>query len=826
MCVFLLLALQPAYAQLDPQQHFSHPYGQYFTKHHELVAYAQLLSDNSPYVQYVSYGKTNEYRPLSYLICSSPENMQNLEAIRNHHKSLTGLEADRSGLAEDKVIVWLSFGVHGNEAGASESAIQTMYELAFPTEEVKQWLEDVVVILDPCLNPDGNSRYTAWQINATAKGVNPERDDVEHHEPWPSGRVNHFHFDLNRDWAWATQIETQQRLEIYQQWMPHIHADFHEQYPDNPYYFPPAAEPFNKHITSFQRNIQETIGRNHAKHFDRHAWMYFTGEVFDLFYPSYGDTYPLFNGAIGMTYEQAGHGISGRMILLSNGDTLRLQDRIDHHRTSAMSTIEVAAVEKNQFVSNFPSYFQSAPAQSYTYVLHSSAKRKDLEQLQAFLELHEIEYAFAGQNASVNGYVYQDFKEGSFKIKSGDLVISNKQAKHVLVDVLFEPNPDLQDSLTYDITAWSLPHIYSLDAVRTKQAVQTTQNKPTQARTPLRSTNWYAIPYEGLASHRLYAELIKQGLRLRLTTESIGIDQVEIPLGSVLVYRADNPNQDLLRILSSANASIGCQIIPLSTGFVSEGPDLGSDKIKLIKTPDILLFGGDDVDPYSYGQHWFFLDQVLQYPHTLARTDYFKSLDLSAYNTILLPEGRYASLGEKELKTMDQWVQNGGHLIITGAASKLLFQSEDLGFKVPVKEIKDSPGGPDPNGEHHLMPYADKERDAISKWLPGAIVQLQLDETHPLAYNLGSSMPSIKTSKTALDFDEKKWAVGYIKEDLNYVGFIGHHAKPELLNKCTFMVVDHGKGKITVLMDNPLYRAFWQSGQQLMGNALFFVNTN
>jgi hypothetical protein len=63
------------------------------------------------------------------------------------------------------------------------------------------------------------------------------------------GRTNHYYFDLNRDWAWATQVETRQRLKLYQRWLPHVHADLHEQYPNNPYYFAPAAEPMHDYIT-------------------------------------------------------------------------------------------------------------------------------------------------------------------------------------------------------------------------------------------------------------------------------------------------------------------------------------------------------------------------------------------------------------------------------------------------------------------------------------------------------------------------------------------------------------------------------------------------
>ncbi len=202
---------------------------------------------------------------------------------------------------DPKSIVWLSYNVHGNEAVGTEAAMKTIYTLI---TQKSDWLQNTVVIMDPCINPDGRDRYVNWynQVKSTPFDNSPIAD--EHYEDWPSGRYNHYYFDLNRDWAWVTQKETQQRLKEYHQWYPHIHVDFHEQGVDSPYYFAPAVEPLHEVITDFQREFQHTIGKNHSLYFDKEGWSYFTKEVFDLLYPGYGDTYPMFHGAIGMTYEQ------------------------------------------------------------------------------------------------------------------------------------------------------------------------------------------------------------------------------------------------------------------------------------------------------------------------------------------------------------------------------------------------------------------------------------------------------------------------------------------------------------------------------------------
>src|SRR6185295_12606516 len=220
--------------------------------------------------------------------------------------------------------------------------------------------KNIVVVIDPCINPDGRDRYVNWFNTIVGKESNPSLNAREHDEPWPGGRTNHYNFDLNRDWAWQTQVESQQRMKLYNQWLPQIHVDFHEQGINNPYYFAPAAQPYHEAITQWERDFQVTIGRNNAKYFDANGWLYFTKEVFDLFYPSYGDTYPIYNGAIGMTYEQGGGPAGGLGVETDKNDTLTLYDRAIHHYTTSLSMIEVASLNAASLVKEFRKFFNNA----------------------------------------------------------------------------------------------------------------------------------------------------------------------------------------------------------------------------------------------------------------------------------------------------------------------------------------------------------------------------------------------------------------------------------------------------------------------------------
>ncbi|WP_455168994.1 M14 family metallopeptidase, partial [Aegicerativicinus sediminis] len=354
----------------SPSEFLGYELGSEFTRHHRVIDYFKEISETLPgQVVLKQYGSTYEGRPLYVAIISSSKNIGNLEQIRRAHMGNTGI---MENTGNDFPIVWLSYNVHGNEASSTEASMLTLYKLL---TEKTDWLENVVVIIDPCINPDGRDRYVNWYNQTRNHPYSANRNSSEHREPWPGGRPNHYLFDLNRDWVWASQIETQARLKIYNDWMPHIHVDFHEQYINDPYYFAPAAEPFHENITDWQREFQTIIGKNHAKYFDQNGWLYFTRERFDLLYPSYGDTYPTFMGAIGMTYEQAGHGLAGLGINNDEGIELTLKDRLLHHTVTGLSTVEMAVSNAPKMLSEFKQFFSESVNNNLNYVLHGDSDK-------------------------------------------------------------------------------------------------------------------------------------------------------------------------------------------------------------------------------------------------------------------------------------------------------------------------------------------------------------------------------------------------------------------------------------------------------------------
>lgn len=808
-----------------PNEFLPHALGDQFTPHHLQVDYFQYLAAQAPSTMILQqYGQTYEARPLQVAIISAPENISRLEQIRVNNLRLAGLAEGSADLINPPAIVWLSMSVHGNEPSGAECSMALAHRLATQKDEsVRNWLKNTVVIIDPSLNPDGYDRYTHWNRMAGNLIKNPGHSSREHREPWPSGRVNHYYFDLNRDWAWGAQVETRHRLVLYQSWLPHIHADLHEQYPENPYYFAPAAEPMHAYITPWQRDFQAEIGRNHAFYFDQSGWLYFTKEVFDLFYPSYGDTYPIFNGSIGMTYEQAGHGVAGRAITLNNGDTLTLYDRIAHHMTTSLSTIEMASKNAERVVTNFRQYYKNTAAQPQgpykTFVIQAGNDPNKIDALCRLLDMHQIKYGFAGaDHTNLKGFNYREGKETNAAIAAGDILISAFQPKSTLVQILFEPVGKLSDSLTYDITAWALPFAHGLDAFALKERFD--PKKPYQ-KIKAPETRIAAPPYawcihrRSMAEARFLSEILQKGLHARYATKAFALADQQYEPGAIVINRGDNKvtGIDLDPLVMEIAKKYNVTLYPIFTGFAGAGPDLGAESFRLIRELKAALVYGEEADEGSFGHTWHYFEQELGHPLSVIPADQLAGTALSQFNTIIFAGGKYL-LDETELGLLKEWVNNGGRLIAMELALRAFADKEGFMLKSRTMQ-KDS-------SNRDQQAYTALERQKVSEQLPGAIVKAKCDPANPLTFGMGKIYFSLKTGPELYEMPENNFTPVYLDENFQSFGFIGSKVAPLLKKSPVVMVEQSGNGQLVYFVDPPLFRGFWEQGKLLFANALFF----
>jgi hypothetical protein len=831
--VFIFVTALQAFSGLaqqairTPQQFFPHALGSQFSRHDQIIGYFDHLATASTNTMRLEeYGMTNEDRPLKIAIFSSPENIANLETIRTDHLKRSGLISGEPTNMKKIAVVWLSMSVHGNEPSGTECSPGLAYTLATQTEaDIREWLRNTIVIIDPSLNPDGYSRYTNWYRNVSSKHRNPNTLSREHNEPWPGGRMNHYHFDLNRDWAWATQVESAKRLEVYHKWYPHMHADLHEQYVDNPYYFPPAAEPMHSLITPFQRQFQEVVGKNHASYFDKNGWLYFTREWFDLFYPSYGDTYPMFNGSIGMTYEQAGHSTAGRVVNMSNGDTLSLFDRILHHRTTSLSTIEIASKNAEKLSDEMAAYFRKAKADGAgpvkTYVIPFNQSTERIHALLSLLDKHRIRYGQAGTTLSGTGWSYAQGKEANIKIQPDDIVIPAQQVQANLLTVLFQAQSDLADSLTYDITAWAMPYAYGLETYSLRQMLPMRGRPGFITFSPVQLAGHpyaWTIDRGSIAQLKAAGRLIQQGVKVRYANKGFSLFDKEYKPGTFIILAADNRaiSEQLDSLVQTTVAKSGHMVCtPIFTSWANAGPNFGSENMVLLDAPNIAIVYGDQADVSSYGHLWHFFEEVLDYPFTDIKMEQINELNLSNFNTLIFADGNY-SISDDQLKAITNWVKGGGKLITIDGATKKVAELE--GFKWESVSLPDAPKTGPQQGLHYAI-----ERSGISNTLSGAVIENRLDTSHPISAGIGDTYFSLKTNAQLYQTDSSgvKTPV-WIPDNPATYGFIGANVKAKLANSAAVSVQKNGSGKAVLFADNPLFRGFWYSGQVLFGNALFF----
>lgn len=814
----------------SPAQYLGYELGERYTQHHQVMDYFRHVAENSDRVTLHSYGKTYQHRELLYVVVTSPQNHANIEEIRSNNLKLTGL-LEGTPSASQKAIVWLSYNVHGNETSSSEAALKTIYELTQTgNTDASGWLDNTVVIIDPMLNPDGRERYVNWFTQTMGANMNPLFDAREHHEPWPGGRTNHYYFDLNRDWAWQTQIETQHRIEVYQQWMPHVHVDFHEQGFNSPYYFAPAAEPFHKAITPWQREFQTTIGENNARYFDEDGKLYFTREIFDLFYPSYGDTWPTFNGAIGMTYEQAGHSLAGIGIITSEGDTLTLKNRLTNHYITGMSTIEVTSQHADRVISEFRNHFNRGmtnPDSRYkTFVVKGSNHPDKLHALLSYLDDQQIQYGLAGSSRNADGYNYTTGENGRISVQADDILISAYQPKSQLVRVLFEPRPELADSLTYDITAWEAHYRFGLDGyalegrLNPSGAVSAVQFQTYEHFGNLDNPYAYIAKWETFEDGRFLAALFQKGVRTRFATQAFSIDGKEYIAGTIIITRAGNERlaTDFNATVKQTAAEHRRNLHGVSTGFVTSGQDFGSSGVRFTEAPHVAMLAGEGTGSNSAGEVWHFFDHQLNYPVTVVNTSFFNRADLSQYDVLILPPGGYGSvLNESGLTRLAEWVRGGGKLIALGSANNTLAGSDLFGIS-----RKRSQADQDDSPESKLRTFDERRREGASNSNPGSIYKIRVDHTHPLGYGYPDHYFSLKLDSSGFSYLDNGWNVGAATPDAHISGFIGENAKTNLEHTLSFGMQNMGQGSVYYFPDNPLFRGFWENGKLLFVNALFY----
>ena len=510
-----------------------------------------------------------------------------------------------------------------------------------------------------------------------------------------------------------------------------------------------------------------------------------------------------------MTYEQAGHGTAGLGIINDEGHELTLIERLTHHTTTGLSTVEMASKNAQKLNDEFAKFFDNSKLKYKSYVLNGNQDR--IDNLKSLLDKHEISYE-SGVSGKASGYKYNTASTGSINTNKNSLVVHTNQPKGKMVKVLFEPNTKLTDSLTYDITAWSLPYAYGLDAVASPNKVASTAATSKTNYKNLPNAYGYVSDWNSMKDAKFLAALLKSDFRVRFTEKPFTSSGKSFERGSLIITAGDNQelngwNQKLNSIAKSHDKALHI----INSGFSQKVPDVGSPDIKLINKQRIAVLSGDGTSSLNYGAIWHFFEQELNYPVTSINTKNFGGANLSKYNVLIMPSGYYGSvLNENNMKKLKDWVRSGGKVIAMDGALRS-FAGKD-GFNLKYKSAENT------EKKDNLTPYADREREYANYLITGAIFKTDVDQTHPMAFGFGDDYFTLKLGSSAYQILDSGYNVAYLKDAKVYSGFAGQNALKNLDKTLIFGEERYGSGSFIYMVDNPLFRGIWENGK------LFFVN--
>jgi Zinc carboxypeptidase len=803
-----------------PKDIINHEVGEWHITHDRLVNYMKAIAAAAPdRVKLETMGFTYENRPQVLLIITSPSNHRRLEEIREQHLLLSDpAKSAAVNIAGMPIVTWIGHSIHGNEpSGANASLVSAYYLAAAQGKQIDELLEQVVILFDPSFNPDGLQRFSTWANQHKSKNLVSDPNSREFNEVWPSGRFNHYWFDLNRDWLPAVHPESQHRLKWFHQWKPNILTDHHEQGSNATFFFQPGVPSRVNPLTPAKnQELTAKLGKYHAQYLDSIGSLYFTKENYDDFYYGKGSTYPDINGAIGILFEQASS--RGHLQQTANG-LLSFPATIKNQFVTTLSTLYGAKELRTEFLDWQREFYKKAVAPSLNpvsaYVFGDKNDVAKTFELATMLKRHQIEIH----------ELSAEWKEGEFE-KGKAFVVALNQAQQNLIKAIFENVPVYKDSLFYDITAWNLPLAYNMPYKSiTSPAAGVVGKKVEALHFPKgevlgkKSSYAYLMEWDELYAPAALNELMNAGLFTKVATNNfempIGGTNKYFEYGTILIPVAmqHDSEETIATKVNAVAEKYRLKIYAVQSGNVISGSDLGSSKFITLNRPTIAMLAGAGVNALDAGEVWHLLDQRMNITSSHLEIPVFNRADLSRYNTIIMVGGAYTDLNKDKLKA---WVQSGGILILTEEA--VSWASQNGVNEVRLKKIKS------PTDSTDRIAYTKREQVEGAQQMNGAIFGADVDLSHPLAYGYNSKTVSLfKANKVVMEKSKNPYATPfYYGASPLQSGWVSTENKEVIKNSAAVIVNTVGNGRIINIADNPNLRGFWLGGSKLLLNAIFF----
>ena len=795
-----------------PKSVIGHEVGEWHVTHDKLVQYMHALAASSDRITIDKRGTTFEGRPLPLLTITSPKNHQNITAIQSSHVSLTETAGSSLNIAEMPVVVYQGFSIHGNESSGANAALAVAYHLAAGQgTEMDKLLNDVVILFDPCYNPDGLQRFAYWANIHKSQNINPDPNDREYDEVWPGGRTNHYWFDMNRDWLPAQLPESRVRIKTFHNWYPNILTDHHEMGSNSTFFFQPGI-PARTHPLTPQKNQDLTgaIGKFHAKAFDKLGSFYYTEEDFDDFYYGKGSTFPDINGAVGILFEQASS--RGHAQETDNG-ILTFPFTVRNQFTAALSTLEAAVSMRTELLGYQRDFYNNARKEAArdknVIVFGDERDAAKTYHLAEILNRHKIVLHELKSDFTANG---KTFKKGY------SYVVPKNQKQTRLIQAMFEKRTEFKDSLFYDISAWTFPLAFNLDYVENASIsragdVITNLTMPTPA-LPTAASYGYLMEWHEYYTPEALNLVLQKGLRAKVGMQPFTLAGKKYDYGTILIPVQNQALSatDLGTFMKEIVEKTQVKIIPVSTGL-TKGIDLGSRQFSAIKAPKVALLIGEGINSYDAGEIWHLLDTRYNMQLTKLDTRNFSRVDLSRYTTLILPAARGNALDKKAADKIKAWVRNGGTLIGYKNVGQWMNQHELL--KMTFESKTDTATN---------IPFDQRRNYFGAQVIGGAIFNTKIDRSHPIAFGYKNDhLAMFRNSTLFVKADKNSYnnPIQYTNSPL-LGGYISSKNLTLLKNTVPFKTGGLGRGQVIYFTDNTNFRAFWYGTNKLLMNAIFF----
>lgn len=807
-----------------PADILGYPVGTWHVRHDQLVNYMYALAEASDRVTIKEIGRTHEQRPLLLLTITSPSNQSNIEQLRTDH--VARIDDGKSAPADAPLIINMGYSVHGNEPSGANASMLVAYHLAASNgAEVQKLLNENIILLDPALNPDGLSRFAQWANSHKGKTLVSDKLHREHREHWPSGRTNHYWFDLNRDWLLLTHPESRARITQFHQWRPHVLTDFHEMGTDSTYFFQPGISS-RKNPWTPDTNVTLTaaLGDFHAKALDGQKQLYFTQESFDDFYYGKGSTYPDAHGSIGILFEQASS--RGHLQDSVNG-LLSFPDTIQNQVTTSLSTFAGSLANKSAILAYQKQFYSDTQKlikddKINAFVIQGSRDQSRFERVQEILSSHQIDFSMVSKNTQVESLELQ---------ANNALVVSLDQAQYRLIRSLFSERQRFTDNTFYDVSNWNLPLAFNLNysplsksEMRKLSTVKSVERKIAQ--TTL-DANAYAFAFEwhDYKAPALLQHLLTNKVQVRVagadfTAEvavASSIVSRDFSKGAIVIPMALQQPTNLLDILSTQAKKLNVNLYNVASGLTSKGIDLGSRQFAAVTLPKVLLIGGKGTSQYEVGEIWHYLDTRVGLPATLLDLSDLNDVDIAEYTHLVFASGSYTTVNDDTTAAIKEWVRKGGVLIGQKSAVSWFSQQKwidnDVIATSKVDDAFTTKG----------LSFGDKDAFAAKKLIAGAVYRADVDLSHPLMFGFeDDDLPLFKTTNMVMKasnnpfnevatYQEKPLVAGYTADELQ-----------KLIGKTTAIVAKPlGHGVVIGFVDNIHFRGYWDGTSKLMANSLY-----